>query len=359
MTTLDGAVLAWVRTRTQPNLLLTAGGSPTLSRQDSYLSAFTDGSDHAGWRRPWIGDDSYNYYWARNLGQNYRAATANRAWKRQVPLRDATPPVLTTSLDSVSLSCDRFIFPCGTGVVITAEVSGPLDAAGLVGLAARLAGAPVIGAPGSAEPSALAAVIGDVLDGLEEQVLGAADPGAVGEIKPTTIAAVTATSGWPSAPVVQADPVHRLLEGLCRMTAAPLSGSVGDLASALVDAARDHPDTVRLCVGAGRAVWSPDQSATPDGSRKLNCYHQNLVMASLQCQVLLDAVQWAAAQPGGSFSEDVKILLRPVVNVLGLLYGKVDDMYASNFVRRQIDSSGLVPDIGNLRIALGVGGPLS
>jgi hypothetical protein len=357
MSTLDAAVFTWIRTRTQPKRLISAEGSPALSRQQEFAAAFAGAGQSAAWQRPWIGDDSYNYYWARNLGQNYRAVPADRAWKRQVPLRDAAPPHLTTSLPGVSLSSDRFLFPCGTGVVVQAEVSGPLDAAGLLGLAEGLADENVVIAPGSSQPRALASVLGGLLDNIEQQTLGAIDPGVIGEFRPNTIATVTASSGWTGAPISQGSPVHRLLEGLCLMSTAPLSGAVTDLAAAMVTGAHSHPDTVRFSVGGGRAVWLPEFT-TPHDSKRLLCYHRNLSMATLQTSVLLDAVRLANAQPRESFSEDVKAMLRPVVTALGLLYGKVADMYASAMIRNQIDKSDLVSEIGQLRVRLGVGMPL-
>jgi len=61
------------------------------------------------------------------------------------------------------LEGDRFLFPCGTGVAIQAVVRGKLDAAGLLGLAGKLAKDNVIVMPGSARPRALAAVPPHVL----------------------------------------------------------------------------------------------------------------------------------------------------------------------------------------------------
>ena len=358
MSTLDAAVFTWVRTRTQPRRLTDVIGSPTLSRPQAFASAFgAAGGAAAAWQRPWNGEDTYNYYWARNLGQNYRAAPADRAWKRQVPLREARPPALTTSLPGVILRSDRFLFSCGTGVVVEAEIMDSLDATGLLGLAGKLATDKVILMPGSTQPRALAATLSGLLDGLERKTLGEVAQDVVGELAPLTVATVTAASDWPNTPVSQGDPLHRLLEGLCGMSAAPLNGTVTDLATALIAGAHSHPDTVRLRVGRGRAVWLQN-AITPHDRQKLTCYHHNLSMATLQASVLLDAVRWAKSQPQGSFSEDVKALLRPVVTVLGLLYGKVGDMYASRLVECQIDESGLVADIGHLRGQLGVGGPL-
>jgi hypothetical protein len=102
-------------------------------------------------------------------------------------------------------------------------------------------------------------------------------------------------------------------------------------------------------------VWSPA------GSDKLDCYHHNLETAIAHTGVLLDAVRLASGQAPGALSEDAKALYRPVVNVLGLMYGgaNVRDIYRSNLVRRQIEDSGLVADISRMRIDLGVGGALS
>jgi hypothetical protein len=315
---------------------------------------FDAGDETAPWQRPWIIEEDYNYYWARNLGQNYRDATADRAWKRQVPLREAARPPLTTSLPGVALKSDRFLFPCGSGVAVEAEVTGKLDAKGLLGLAERLATDTVILTPASAKPRALAAVLSSLLDGLDKQTLGAVPPDLAGELTPLTVATVTARSDWPNGPIKQGSPLHRLLEGLCAMSTAPLNGAVTPLATTLVAGARSNPGTVRLRVGRGRAVWLQNQTDNPHDQKKLTCYHHNLSMATIQTSVMLDAVRWASGQPSGSLSEDVKTLLRPVVTVLSLLYGKVDDMYASRLVRSQIEESGLVPQIGQLRINLGV-----
>jgi hypothetical protein len=359
MSTLDAAVFAFIRTRAQPRRLLSGAGTPALSRQLPFATAFAAAGAGAAWRWPWIGDGSYSYYWARSLGPQYRrAVTADRAWKRQVPLREATAPLLSTSIPGVSLRGDRFVFPSSTGVLLQAEVSGSLDAAGLLGLAERLAHERVIVTPGSTQPKALRAVLDELLDGIEQQVLGDVDPDAAGEPATTTIATVTASTGWPSTAISQGDPVHRLLEGVCLMSPAPLNGHVSDLAAGTVSEAHSNPDTVRYCVGDGRAIWLPEFAAAHD-SRRMYCYHRNLSMATLHASALLDAVRLAEAQPGGNFSEDVRAVLRQVVTVLSLFYAKVTDMYTSAMIRKQLIDSGLIAAISQLRIRLGVGAALS
>jgi hypothetical protein len=229
----------------------------------------------------------------------------------------------------------------------------------LLTIVAALASSKVVNVAGSAQPKAMAAVLGDLLDGAERASLESGDPNAVETNRPMTIATVSATTDWPDGPVAQADGTHRLLEGLCRLSAAPLTGTISRLEDGLIAEAGSHPGTARYALGRATASSSPYQSSTPDGAHRLGCYQLNQTLAALQAGVLLDTARWAATLPVAGLSQSVKDSIAPVVNVLGLLYGKVPDMYASAFVRRQIADSGLVPAIGNLRVALGVGGPLT
>lgn len=94
-----------------------------------------------------------------------------------------------------------------------------------------------------------------------------------------------------------------------------------------------------------------------DATRQATDVYQ--ILATVLVGVLLDRVRWASRQQTAGLSGDVRGLLCPAVNVLGLLYGKVADMYASASIRHQINKSGLAPTIGTLWQKLGVGGPLS
>jgi hypothetical protein len=358
MGTLDGVSISWVRTRVQPERVRLSAGSPALSPPWRYVEVFQAAGEANAWRQPWIGDESFSNYWALGLGDSYRRATADKAWKRQVPLRKATPPTLTTTLPGVGLRCDQYIFPTGIGVLVTAEISGTFDAPGLMTVVSQLGSKGVITVAGSA-PKPMSAVVGGMLDAVEREVLGHNDQDSVGGLRLETLATVTATTDCPADPLVQADPVHRLLFGLCQLSAAPLAGNIGDLNQALVEEASYYSGTTRVDLGAGRAVWSPGQSSSLDGVHKLQCYHQNLSLVTMQTDVLLHTVKWASHLAGSLLTDDVKAVLRPVVNVLGLLYGKVDDIYTSALVRRQIDRSGLVAAISDFRIRLAVGGPLS
>jgi hypothetical protein len=358
MSSIDGVTISWLRTRALPLQFATGAGLPCLGRQGGYFTAFAGAAGAGAWRKPWIGETSYSYFWARALGPNYVEASADKAWKRQVPLRGQAPPILCAAVRDVDLMQTVFAYPSGVGVAVTAKLMGPHDPTALLALVGRLADEPFVTGAGFTKPRAIAAVLGGLLDDAERALLGTADPGSVGELEPVTIATVTATTDWPAAVICQGDGVHRLLEGLCQLSAAPLTGSVGNLTTELFDEA-SRPGTTRMAIGSGRAIWSPQRSSTSAGGYRLGCYHENQILAALQASVLLDTARWASAYQVSSLGGATQQLLRPVVNLLGMLYGKVSDMYASAFVRRQIDESGLVPTIGQQRIELGFSGRLS
>jgi hypothetical protein len=129
MSSIDGVSVSWVRTRALPAQIVASGTGNDLAHQTGYLARFAAAGEGAAWSRPWIGEESFSYFWSRSFGPNYRMAAADKAWKRQVPLREATPPVLTTTQHSVTLTVDRFAYPSGVGVVVRADVTGPLDPA--------------------------------------------------------------------------------------------------------------------------------------------------------------------------------------------------------------------------------------
>jgi hypothetical protein len=257
-----------------------------------------------------------------------------------------------------TLTAERFAFPSAVGVVVRADVTGPLKPERLLEIVTALASSKTVILTGSTGPRAMAAVLGDLVDGAERPSIADGDPNAVENNRPMTIATVTAMTCWPLEPVVQGDSTHRLLEGLCRLSGVPLTGMIGRLGDGLLVEASGYPGTARYVLDRAIASSSPSQSDRPDNAYRLSCYHLNQTLAALYASALLDTARWASTFQVASLSENVRDSLTPVVNILGLLYGKVPDMYATEFVRRQIAGSGLVPVIGNLRITLGVGGSL-
>ncbi len=364
MASIDSVSVSWVRTRALPGRIQGHGGAPALGDIGKYVASFADAAQRsAAWTRPWLAQPTFSHYWARVFSDGYRSVTGVRGWGTQTPLRETSPPNVASTEANVVLECSRWVSPAGVGVVVTARITGPLDAPGLLDLLTRLDQAPVIVGGDAPEPRVMAAVLGGLLDGAERGSAGAGggtDPDSVTDAHALTIATVTASTGQPTT-IVSGDPIHRLLEGLCRLRSGPLTATVGDLAAARLATSSqyDNADTTRLIIGAGRAIWAPVKSADADGRRRLRCYHENQVLAAVQTSLLLNCVRWASEQPLSALVGTVGALVSTTVQVLGRSYGQASGAYASAFTFRQIQDSGLVAAIGKLRQSLDVGGPLT
>lgn len=358
--TIDAASITWICTRALPDRLASTSPGTDVATLSNYLFNFPNSNEQSGWQWPWLRDLSFSRFWSRNLGANYqRGVEPLRAWRRQVPLREASPPVLSTSQAGVKVTAERYVFPSGIGVTIRLDVTGPLDEGGLLdsltgaGSAILVAGAP--------NPAAtLPQVIDRLLDDAGSRV-GFPDSGYFVQNTPIVVATITGTKGWSQAPIPieSAGPAHRFLDALSRGSRGPLTGQVGDLAASLLDSSGSFPNTVLFMLDKRLCIWSPAQSEDSSQRHKLLCYHENQSLAALHAGISLDAVQWADEVGPGSMSADLRETLKPIATALGLQYGKVRDVYASRFVRRLIDDSGLMAAIGGLRTNLGVGGPLA
>lgn len=360
MASLDSVHVSWTRSRVQPSRVVDAAGLPRLRDEAAYAAAWDAVSRNAlpDWQRPWAQDTSFSRFWAYELKDGYRTAgvTGHQAWRKQVPLRRVPDAGLTTTLEGVTLTSARYLYPTGTGVVVNAQIDGARDAAKVLELVGRLTGERVISVAGS-PPLSMAALLGALLDELDHAVLGGPDPAASSDPRPRTIATVTRSTGWPLTPVAGGDQTHRMLEALCRLSGAPLAGgAVGSLDRSVMETTNRYADTVRATVGDGEAVWSPFLAQSGEQqSHKLECYHGSLTLSAMQTGVFLTTARWASGlssrQLGSSELEAVKVVLA----MLGQLYGKGRDVYVASLVHRQIDDSDLVAEVRRMRIELGLG----
>jgi hypothetical protein len=358
MGTVNRFRISWVSSRALPSRIVGGAGDPDLSRQWSYSQAFEAAHGASAWRRPWVGDVSYSHLWESNLGGGYRASTNwDKAWKRVVPLRAGDKPPLSTTVPDVTISCEQYLFPSGVAGMVVADIQGELSNARLLEIAEELGKRSSLSFDGQPAKK-MSAVLGAVLDDAETKVFGAADPEALGTRRPETVATVVSTTDAATDAIEQGGETHKLLSGLCQLTSQISSQNVGELSQDLLAAANHHRETVRLNIGPGRAVWSPMQSNDREGVGKLSCFHSNVSFSTLQVDLMLNSARWAASVGWQAIPPPAIDLLRPQLNLFGLLYGKTE-VYTTRFVRRQIDESGLVGPISELRFRLGVGQALS
>ncbi|SDC01743.1 hypothetical protein GA0111570_11442 [Raineyella antarctica] len=340
MGTIESIVVSWSLARAQPSRFTRGAGSPDLSNEASYRSAWTDASAGGGdWRPPWASDRAYSNFWKWEVGGSYESVSPHGAWQHQVPLRREPTIVLESTVAGAELGCAQFLYPTGTGVMVTAVITGdhtaPLLLASLAELTAN------VRVQGGAR--SMNGVLDMLLDDAEVNCLGQPDPSGSEEKRARTVAVVTKAKDWDSPTPQAGDEVHRLLASLCLMSAAPLTGTLAPLESMVVGPPTTRfADTVRVALGSGQAIWSLYQPA-----EKLACYEHNLALASMQTSVLLETVRWLSdsAPLEALRAESVRLALQ----TLGRKYGAADSVYSSDFVRRQIDDSHLVDQINRLR----------
>lgn len=358
MTTVNRARVSWIGSRALPTRINSGEGSPALSRLWTYSEAVQSAGGNGSWSWPWIGDKSFSHLWESNLGGGYRSTRNwDKAWKRVVPLHATNPPEIAASAPEATMQCHEYLFPSGVAAVVVADIQGEFSTLGLLQLVEEVGRRPVLRL-GSRPVMPIPALISALLDGVETQVFGSIDAESVPTRRLETVATVVSTTDAPYALPQQGDETHQLLSGLCRFTSKNSPQSVGDLVQQLLPAASNFPDTARFVDGPARAVWSPSQSEDPYASHKLYCYHSNVSFSTLQVDMLLNTVRWASTIGWPSLSQGAKEVLRPQLNLLGLLYGKTD-VYTTRFVRRHIEKSGLVEQISGLRVRSGVGQPLT
>jgi hypothetical protein len=345
MASLNSIVISWSRTRVQPGRITDGTGFPRLIQESSYRDAWEDAGAQQEWQKPWAGPEGYNNFWGWELGGGYRGASGSKAWKNQVPLRRGPDPHMTLvpDLPGVALDCAQFLYPTGTGAIVTADIRGTYTPTTLLEVVARLSNGSLVSVDGT-PPRSMRRVLDALLDEVDRAVLGHPDAEGVQAQELRTVAVITEPTEWDEATLQPASELHRLLAGLCLLSPALMTGSVPDLDPMLMPPRRaKFVDTVRVARGDGQAAVS----CTPQPLEKLACYQGNLALASMQTSMLLETVRWArntGNQPGIG-----KEAMRLVANILGRKYGRADSVYSSDLIRRQIDDSGLVAAINTFR----------
>lgn len=102
-----------------------------------------------------------------------------------------------------------------------------------------------------------------------------------------------------------------------------------------------------------RVIWYPSRFTAADPSSRfiLDCYHNNLALASLQTESLCGLARVVAARldRGATLSSHERELARYATNMVGLLYGSAEDTYHSYSPRRQIDQNRWADAVNRVR----------
>jgi hypothetical protein len=318
---------------------------------------------------PWPYTGGQHFWNAYLYDQEPADAGGKLCFEKLVPLRlpqlaekiEANIPDLVPP-ENVRMEIKGYYYPYGTGLVVTATLSGAFDIkrAGSLAFELRFGKVHRMTWPGEAvtEPLMLEQLLVSALNRLRTVGFGDGIAGVRSQI--FSLATVLRGSEVdPNQPLVPDSPTHRLLNGL--------AGWVKDWAGlrppALVDGttqlrrqrATAWPSNVLCAAKRGRAVWFPGHFLPASPGRRLSCYHHNLCFGSLQAESLLmltaevsDVFAGAPAVPAS-----IQRLGRISAGLLARLSGGKKS-YRSDSLRAQIAQSDQLADVNALRQRFGM-----
>lgn len=367
----------WVETIPEP---LFAGKSPAaplsfILNEEDYVRAFElalldhgPGESSLPWKEP-MGRN----FWRTYLGWRSRTepVPGKAAWKLLTPFRARFPFFLNPPVWwPGKMYLEGFVYPHAVAAVFSAEVVNAhwtLDE--LVEKGFMVHGDKPLELITRDKPESLFlhAIAGRCLDALRARF--ASLPRGAAPADPLTTLTVFRLSG-PDAhtPVESGGPIHQALAALTSWKAGYPNFRLDALPSHCLRPRSD--DVAGHFVYArrrARALWHPihpvaDEQKNQRQSKTPQCYHKNLVYASMQVESLcglMDAT--ARMMRDSSFnraSYEYRACVTNAARVLGPLYGGGRDTYRSRSIRAHIDENGWVPDIDQVRAQLGVGPPL-
>ena len=361
MSTIKRLRVGWTVARSFPEQMSGDAGTPQISTWKGYRETFTtagEATQENGWRHPWFGQDSYSTVWGTTFGPKYwLTVRAGAAWDELlVPLMRPGARALKTAVDGVVMSYREYLSATGVAVVVSAEFTGELDAGKALKLVRRLRTDAVHQV--DAEPArAINAVLTALIDTAQANVFGTTTV-TTHESARTTVLTITESTGWaPSARNADLS-ARRVLYGLATRSATIPTSIPAEAAGAFLTARTAFPRTIRVFLGDVRATVSTIPSPDDESVEDLECYHQNQVLAALQVSILLAAVAAMGSPPLHDTTSDQDVVFRNVVRLLGPIYGQGSKIYSTDFDRRQIDASGLIEVVEDIRESYGLDGLL-
>jgi hypothetical protein len=333
--------VSWLLTSALPQIVVGGLGTPRLGSQQDYgVSATAAPTFGSAWLKPWGTYTVRHQYWSTLLGAGYATADPYSAWVKQVPLMKAPGFTPTSDLPDVTVTCDRYLYPSGVGVAVTATFEGEVSIPEATELQRKLVQDPVFKASNLAMRT-IGAILADELDLLAEDVLGTPSQGAVQSDRLTLVTTIAGAKGEVSAADATA-----LLNQMCYPGQPP-----GGTPQVLPARTGNFKETIRVAGENSQASWSPKRSTTPRGTDGLTCYHHNLVLCSLHVTQALNLARFAGDRPFNA-PDRAQQLYKLAVSLLGWAYGS-SLFYSTAFTRAAVDESGLLDQVNAVRQVYG------
>ena len=296
-----------------------------------------------------------HWFWVFYLGKAPQNVSGQLALSKLAPFHVGFDAKVKPRSKWISVIADGFVYPHGTGLVLTVVVkldSGDFPSSGVqTGVAMRnilqACNTELYDVTWNGKKTVeqrLPELTDALLDDLHNRMVG---PGAhLGERSklPFTTSGVVRgdTDLIGTAPPEQGD-VHKMLQGASNLHKNWDKDKLTPMKDAALRVRRSAPDGDLLYhTSRGRTVWFPS-SFTERKSfiRSAGCYHRNLTLLHLQAEALLQVL--AARSDLLKNKADVPPFLeqmaKDAARELSLLYGSTDETYQSSSVRAYLDET--------------------
>lgn len=293
-----------------------------------------------------------NNYWKHSLRRaDYHTSTSAQAWRVQAALRPRRRLRVETNDPRVRATVDAYCHPLASTVVINLNCEGDGTLAEWAERSAAMSEnvrLRFIGEPG--EPKSIKRLAGGLLDVLTSARLGGTPGGSGYAPDPATITTVVQGDGsMVDCAAVEGGEVHRFLMCLAERSAfdavaAPTGLDVHSLLSRA-----ERAGGVLLFCDRSAVVWAPNRFRAVGRSRRLTCYHNNLVLSAAHVDAWIGTVQWGAAmlREGSAIVRGVELIER-TSRLLSFLYGRTNRsrvLYRTRIAAAQIARSGIETDL--------------
>jgi hypothetical protein len=332
----------------------------SLSKQEDYQGVFSEARAQPApgpFVVPWdmTKPERKQYFWTyyfENVSPHQ--VQPKEAWRKLVPLRRRAEVSVKAAWLPGRVRFHDYHYPHALALVASAVLQGDLTLDKAVDMACQVGRGGEFDstfADGQTGRYSLPVLATHTLDLARSTSFGLDAP-AGPQSQPFTVATVVRAVGDLDREAANPEngDVHRALDGLCRgyhdwrvTPPEPFKDSV-------LTTRRAPLSHLLYGLKRGRAVWYP-ASFLPSALQRhsLGCYHQNLLFASLQTDSLLKLLAMAHEIGENRLSRSMGKLVKSAAGIVGRLYGGNDKCYRSQSPRRQIDDSGLVGVVNQVR----------
>jgi hypothetical protein len=332
-------------------------GCQYLGDPFSYAAKFdqTNHARSADVEPPWRhkgGRSFWSYYFSE---MELDTVDGHLAWRSVTPFRHRFP-LQVEQPDRARLAPEAFVYPHGTAVIFNLTLTGSysLDQAATELIALRLDKQFQIKGQ---SPIVMDALAGEALTNLRRACFGenlkrASRP----QGPPFSVLSVARGSGVnPSVPPKQGGEEQLFLDAVTTWSRTWKNAAMPSLDKATIPIRMSGtpPSHLLYAHDHSRAIWFPASfSDSWPTTHTVNCFHRNLVLASLQVESLANFAVATAGLLGGQLTNPHYDAARRSTDVLGRFYGAARSIYRSRSPQAQMDQGGYVSDINAVRGAV-------